>query len=66
MEPGGTMPHSQGLSNNPYHAPNKPKFIVATPISLRSITTLSTHLRLGPLSVDFTHPLYGTTALEEL
>ena len=24
MEPGGSMPHSQGLSNNPYPEPNQP------------------------------------------
>ena len=24
MEPGGSMPHSQGLSNNPYLDPNQP------------------------------------------
>ena len=26
MEPGGSTPHSQGLSNNPYPEPNKPNF----------------------------------------
>ena len=25
MEPGGSMPHSQGLSNKPYPEPNQPK-----------------------------------------
>jgi hypothetical protein len=35
MEPGGSMPHSQGLSNNSY------------PISLRSILILFSHVRLG-------------------
>ena len=24
MEPGGSMPHSQGFSNNPYREPNQP------------------------------------------
>ena len=24
MEPGGSMTHSQGLSNDPYHEPNQP------------------------------------------
>ena len=24
MEPGGSIPHSQGLSNNPYTEPNQP------------------------------------------
>ena len=24
MEPGGSVPHSQGLSNNPYPEPNHP------------------------------------------
>ena len=27
MEPGGSMPHSQGLSNNSYPEPNQPNFI---------------------------------------
>ena len=26
MEPGGSMPHSQGLSNNSYHEPNQPNY----------------------------------------
>ena len=26
MEPGGSMPHAQGLSNNPYPEPNQPKY----------------------------------------
>ena len=41
MEPGGSMPQSQGLSNNPYPEPNQPNS------SSRSIIILSTHLRLG-------------------
>ena len=40
MEPGGSMPHSQGLSNNHYPEPNQP-------ISLRSILICSCHLLLG-------------------
>ena len=39
MKPGGSMLHSQGLSNNPY-----PELI---PISSRSILILSSHLCLG-------------------
>ena len=42
MEPVGSMPHSQGLSNNSYPEPNQPNF----PHS-RSILILSSHLRLG-------------------
>ena len=42
MEPGGSMPHSQGLFNNPYLEPNQP-----IPISLRSILIWSSYLRLG-------------------
>ena len=38
MEPEDSMPHSQGLSNNPYPGP--------IPIALRSILILSSHLRL--------------------
>ena len=26
MEPGGSMPHSQGLSNNPYPELNQPNY----------------------------------------
>ena len=26
MEPEGLMPHSQGLSNNPYSEPNQPNY----------------------------------------
>ena len=26
MEPGGSMPNSQGLSNNPYPEPNQPYY----------------------------------------
>ena len=43
MEPGGSMPHSQGRSNNPYPEPNQPALI---PISPRSILKLSSHLGL--------------------
>ena len=41
------MPHSQGLSNNPYPEANQPNFSYLTPISLRLILILSSHLRLG-------------------
>ena len=27
MEPGGSMPHSQGLSNNSYPEPNQPNYL---------------------------------------
>ena len=46
-EPGGSMPHSQGLSNNPYPEPNQPNSNSLIPISSRSIQILSSHLRLG-------------------
>ena len=42
MDPGGSMLHSQGLSNNP-----STQFLALIPISLRSILILSSHLRLG-------------------
>ena len=48
MEPGGSMPHSQELSNNPYTEPNQTQFLALIPISSRSILILSSHLRLGP------------------
>ena len=47
MEPGGSMSHSQGLSNNPYPEQNQQKFHVLIPISLRYILIFSSHLRLG-------------------
>ena len=47
MEPGGSMPHSQGLSSNPYPEPKLTQFLVLIPISLTSILILSSHLRLG-------------------
>ena len=36
MEPGGSMPHSQGLSNNPYPELNQPKglFPVGLPVKI--------------------------------
>ena len=43
MELGGPMPHSQGLSNNPYPESNQPN----SPISSRFILILSPHLHLG-------------------
>ena len=42
MDSGGSMPYSQGLSNNPYPEPNQP-------ISLRSILILSSNLSLSLL-----------------
>ena len=30
MEPGGSIPHSQGLSNNSYPGPNKKKSLIDT------------------------------------
>ena len=45
MEPGGSMPHSHGLSNNSYPEPNHSPSLI--PISSRSILILASHLRLG-------------------
>ena len=45
MEPGGSMSHSQGPSNNPNPEPNQP--ISSNWYSLTSILILSSHLRLG-------------------
>ena len=45
MELGDSMPHSQGLSINPYPEPNM--FLALIPISLRFILILSSHLRRG-------------------
>ena len=48
MEPGGSMPHSQGLSNNPSSEPKQPNSSYwYLGISLGSILMLSSHLRLG-------------------
>ena len=53
MEPGGSMLHSQGLSDNPYpdsNQPNYPHWYL--PISSRSILIVSSHLHLGlPIGV---------------
>ena len=46
MEPGGSMPHSQGLSKNSYLAEST-QFPALIPIYSRSILILSSHLRLG-------------------
>ena len=40
MEPGGSMPHSQGLSNNTYPEPNQPNYPLQGPF-------LYSHLPLG-------------------
>ena len=47
MEPGGSMPHSQGLSNNRYPEPNEPNSFYLIPISLKSLLILSSHLLPG-------------------
>ena len=47
MEPEGSMPHSQGLSNNSYPESNQPQFLVLIHISLRSVQILPFHLCLG-------------------
>ena len=47
MEPGGSMPHSQGPSNTPYPEPNQPNYPHKIPISSRSFLILSSHIRLG-------------------
>ena len=46
MEPWGSMPHSQGLCNNPYREANEPNSSHWQPF-LSFILTLSSHLRLG-------------------
>ena len=47
MEPRGSIPHSQGLSNNPYTEPNQLNSSYRYPISLRYILIFSSHLCLG-------------------
>jgi hypothetical protein len=48
IKPVGSMPHSQGLSNNPYPKSKQPILVVIF-ISLRSILILYSHLRLSLL-----------------
>ena len=59
MEPGGSMPHSQGLSNNPN--PESTQLLVLIPIYLRSILILSSHLRL-----DFSKGLFPVKIFKTL
>ena len=47
MEPGGLMPHSKGLSNNPYSEKQSTQFLALIRIALRSIRILASHLCLG-------------------
>ena len=46
MEPEGSMPHLQGLSNNPSPEPNQPNSPHCY-LSLKSILILSSHLCLS-------------------
>ena len=46
MEPGGSMPHSQGLSKNSYPEPNKPNFSSDTNF-FKIHSNIVPHLRLG-------------------
>ena len=52
MQPGGSMPHSQGLYNNPYPEPNQTNSSYWC-LFLRSILILPSHLRIGLLSGIF-------------
>ena len=45
MKPGGSVRHSQGLSNNPYPEPTL--LLVLVPIYLGVIVILSFHQRMG-------------------
>jgi hypothetical protein len=47
MEPEGSLPRSQKPSTGPYPKPDEIQSIPLHPISIRSILTLSFHLRLG-------------------
>ena len=46
MEPGGSMPHSQGLSINSYPEPNQPIPLIDTYL-FKVHLILSSHQRLG-------------------
>ena len=46
MKAGGSMPHLQGLSNNPYPQPNQSNSSYGS-IYIRFILIFSSHLRLG-------------------
>ena len=60
------MPHSQGLSNNPYPELKQTQFPALIPISSWSILILSSHLRLGlprglfPVGLGTIHKLRHT------
>ena len=47
MEPSGSMPRSQGLSNKPYPEPSESNSSYSAPIYLRSILTLPFYLCPG-------------------
>ena len=47
MEPGDSLPHSQGLSINPYPEPNKPNFSYLKDPFYRNIVPPSTDLPEG-------------------
>jgi hypothetical protein len=47
MEPEGSLPSSREHSTGPYPEPDQSSPYHPNPISLRSILTLYTHLRLG-------------------
>ena len=50
MEPGGLMPHSQGLSNIPYPDPNQPNSSYICYIFVISVSSSSIQM-LSPISV---------------
>ena len=78
MELGGSIPHSQGLSNNPYPEPNQTLFLALIHNSLKSIQLLSSHPRLGldkglfhiglPVKIlkEVSHSLWTLHMIEEL
>ena len=45
MEPGGSIPHSQGVSNNPYPEPNQPN---SPQLDIIIILNTHTYLKLNP------------------
>ena len=59
MKPGGSMPHSQGLSNNSYPEPNQPNSRLGLPKGLFPVGLLDKILKaLVPSSILATCPAH--------
>ena len=69
MEPRGSMPHSQGLSNSLYPEPNPPK---SSHISLKCNLKLSSYVWLGlrkalfPIDLPYLLDLFTLTTIKRM